>query len=69
LHSYHNPKKQLDFWSKITDINKKQFIKPYEKPNVGKRIHKNYQGCIAIKYHSNDLARRLNSIAKAFLEN
>lgn len=68
LHSYHNPKLQLDFWSKITDIDKKQFIKPYRKFNSGKRIHENYQGCIAIKYHSNDLARRLNSIAKAFLK-
>ncbi|MEK9170408.1 MAG: helix-turn-helix domain-containing protein [Patescibacteria group bacterium] len=68
LHSYHNPQKQLDFWSKMTDINKKQFTKPYLKPNTGKRIHDDYQGCIAIRYHSNDLARRINSIAKAFLE-
>lgn len=68
LHSYHNPERQLDFWSKITDINRRQFIKPYQKKNSEKRIHKDYQGCIAIKYHSNDLARRLNIMAKAFLE-
>lgn len=68
LHSYHNVSKQLDFWSKITDINKEQFIKPYIKLNTGKRIHRHYEGCIAIKYHSNDLARQLNAIAKAFLE-
>ncbi len=67
LHSYHNVQEQLDFWSNITDINKRQFIKPYMKINSGKRIHDNYQGCIAIRYHSNDLARRLNSIAKAFI--
>lgn len=67
LHSYHNPQKQLDFWSHITDINKEQFVKPYIKSNSGKRIHDGYQGCIAIRYHSNDLARRLNSIAKAFI--
>ncbi len=67
LHSYHSSKRQLDFWSKITDINKQQFIKPYKKANSGKRIHKNYQGCVSVMYHSSDLARRLIAIAKAFL--
>jgi len=68
LHGYHSSKKQLDFWSKVTDIDKSQFIKPYLKPNTGKRIHENYEGCISIKYHSNDLARRLIAFAKAYLE-
>lgn len=67
IHSYHSPEKQLDFWSKVTDINKQQFIKPYRKPNTGKRIHQDYQGCISITYHSSDLARRLTAVAKAFL--
>lgn len=67
IHSYHSAQKQLDFWSKITDINKQQFIKPYRKPNGGKRIHENYQGCISVAYHSTDLARRLLAIARAFL--
>jgi transcriptional regulator with XRE-family HTH domain len=67
LHSYHSPEKQLDFWSKVTDINKQQFIKPYQKPNTGKRIYENYQGCISVVYHSSDLARRLIAIAKAYL--
>ena len=68
LHGYHYPKKQLDFWSKVTDIDKSQFIKPYLKPNTGKRIRENYEGCISIKYHSNDLARRLIAFAKAYLD-
>lgn len=67
LHSYHSPAKQLDFWSKITKINKKQFIRPYFKVNSGKRIRSNYPGCISVKYHSNDLARRVMATAKAFL--
>lgn len=67
LHNYHSPSKQLDFWSKVTKINKRQFIKPYRKPNSGKRIHSNYQGCISVKYHSTDLARRVMATAKAFL--
>ena len=67
LHEYHNLKKQIDFWSKITNIPKKQFIKPYLKPNTGKRIKENYQGCISIRYHDVDISRRLLMIAKAFL--
>jgi hypothetical protein len=66
--SYHSPQKQLDFWSKVTDIKREQFIKPYRKANSGKRIHPNYQGCINIRYHDNDLARRLMAVAKAFLK-
>lgn len=68
LHSYHSPRQQLDFWSKVTDIDKQQFIKPYIKPNSRKRIRPHYQGCISIRYHSNDLARRLLAIAKGFLK-
>jgi len=68
LHGYHSPQKQLDFWSKITDIDKRQFIKPYLKPNTGKRLHENYEGCISIKYHDNDLARRLTAFSKAYLD-
>jgi hypothetical protein len=67
LHSYHSPQKQLDFWAKVTDINKQQFIKPYQKANSGKRIRENYQGCLNLRYYSNDLARRLMAIAKAFM--
>lgn len=67
LHEYHDLRKQLDFWSKVTNIPKEQFIKPYRKPNTGKRIREGYQGCIGIRYHSNNLARELMGIAKAFL--
>ena len=67
LHKYHDPAKQLDFWSQITNIKKSQFIKPYQKPNTGKRIREGYQGCATIYYHSNDLARRLLMFARAFL--
>lgn len=66
LHAYHDAAAQLDFWSKITNIKKAQFIKPYQKANTGKRIREGYQGCVSIYYHSNDLARQLLIFAKAF---
>ncbi|MBU1993021.1 hypothetical protein KKG51_04975 [Patescibacteria group bacterium] len=67
LHRYHNPHKQLNFWSKVTKISKSQFIKPYLKTNTGKRIKKDYPGCISIKYHSTDVARQLLMTAEVFL--
>lgn len=68
LHSYHSAEKQLDFWSKITDIDKRQFNKPYRKANSGKRKRIGYQGCINVCYGSADLSRRLIAIAKAYLQ-
>ncbi|TSC52287.1 MAG: Uncharacterized protein LiPW41_498 [Parcubacteria group bacterium LiPW_41] len=65
LHSYHNPGKQLEFWSKTANIPLERFIKPYQKKNTGKRIKENYQGCITIKYYNNDLARRVLMLGKA----
>jgi hypothetical protein len=68
LHAYHSAKRQLDFWSKITDIDKRQFVRPYQKPNTGKRKRENYEGCISVRYYSADLARRLMAVAKAYLQ-
>lgn len=68
LHEYHDPNKQLAFWSYITNIPPHQFIKPYMKPHTGKRTRKNYPGCISIRYGSNDTARQLLATAKAFFE-
>lgn len=67
LHGYHSAKKQIDFWSKITKIPKKQFIKPYRKPNTGKRIKLSYQGCVNLRYNDVKVARELLGIGQAFL--
>lgn len=67
LHSYHNPKKQLEFWSNITEIPLKQFIKPFFKVNSGRRIRKDYNGCVSIRYHDVIIGRQLLMTAKAFL--
>ncbi len=65
IHKYHDAKKQLDFWSKTTNIPLERFIKPYQKSNTGKRVRKDYQGCVSIRYYSNDLARRILMLGKA----
>lgn len=67
LHNYHNSKKQLKFWTKITDIPLSNFIKPYKKKNTGKRTKEGYNGCVSIRYHDVKIARQLLMVAKAFL--
>lgn len=66
LHSYHNEDKQLEYWSKITDIPVNQFIKSFKKENSGKRIRPNYQGCLQIRYHDSEIGRDLLMTGKAF---
>jgi hypothetical protein len=67
LHEYHSLEMQLDFWSKVTNIDKRQFIRPYIKGHTAKRKREGYQGCISIRYYDADLARRLTATAKAYL--
>jgi transcriptional regulator with XRE-family HTH domain len=67
LHQYHNQRKQIQFWSQATNIPEEQFIKLFLKKNTGKRVRKNYQGCIAIRYHNADTAKQLLMTAEAFM--
>lgn len=67
LHDYHDTKRQLQFWSKTTNIPLLQFIKPYRKPHTGNQQKIGYQGCAQIRYHDVVVARALQAIAKAYL--
>lgn len=68
LHEYHNAKKQLTFWSKVTGIPKCQFMKPYLKPHTGIQTRENYPGCIAVRYSDNNMGRRLLASSRVFSE-
>jgi hypothetical protein len=59
VHNYHNINKQIEFWSNITKIPKKQFTKPYNKPNTGKRIKEDYQGCISVRYYGKQIRQEM----------
>lgn len=65
VHDYHDVDSQIRFWSKVTNIPKPQFIKPYKKPHTGKQIRSDYQGCVSIRYHNTEIARQLMAQAKA----
>lgn len=49
LHSYHNQGEIINFWSKITKIDRENFH-IFRKNNLGKRIKKDYKGCISLRY-------------------
>jgi len=68
LHVYHDEKKQKEFWSRLTRISKKQFMKTFHKHNTGKRIRENYPGCIAVYYYDCKIARELRNLYKIFSE-
>lgn len=65
IHEYHDAVTQLKYWSHITGIPHKQFIKSYMKPHTGKQVRENYQGCASVRYHDANMARQLHAIAKA----
>ena len=59
LHSYHNEKTQIEFWSRVTGVPKSNFTKSFKKKNSGKRIRKDYQGCVSLRYYDARLAKKL----------
>ena len=65
LHTYHDVPDQIAYWSRITNIPKKLFNKPYQKTHTSIQIRDGYQGCASIRYHDADVARQLHSLAKA----
>lgn len=64
VHNYHDIDKQIEFWSKITRIPKTQFTKPYNKPNTGKRIKSDYQGCISVRYYGREMRQKIMFLIK-----
>lgn len=65
LHEYHNKEQILRFWSVITKVPLKQFIKPYLKTHTAIRKHSDYKGCITIRYYDVQIARELTAIYNA----
>lgn len=59
LHEYHDIHQQTKFWSNLTRIPKKQFSKPYNKPNTGKQKKNGYQGCISVRYYGRKIRQEM----------
>ena len=65
LHDYHDEKKQIAFWSKLTGIPPRQFYKSYRKPHTGVRRRADYPGCITINYYDKLVAREVFGLLSA----
>ncbi len=62
LHEYHDPIRQLEYWSKVTSIPLRQFHKSYLKANTGKNIREGYPGCISVRYLDGSIGKLLKMI-------
>jgi len=68
IHSYHQAKDQINYWSKITKVPTNQFNKPYLKQNTSIRKKPDYQGCVNIRYSDTSLTRTIIATGKAFFK-
>lgn len=66
LHSYHNQSEMVNFWSKLTAIDKNK-IHIYNKANSGLRKKENYKGCISIRYGDYRIFDEVMLIIKRFV--
>lgn len=66
LHDYHDPQKQLQYWSKVTTIPASQFHKSYLKPHTGKNTREGYPGCVSIRYLDRSVGKLLQMIYTEF---
>lgn len=66
VHSYHDPKQALEFWSKKLNIPIPQFWKIYLKPRSGKKqeYRKNFYGICNLHYASSAIQRELIALGK-----
>ncbi|MCX6755509.1 MAG: hypothetical protein NT068_03160 [Candidatus Nomurabacteria bacterium] len=68
LHSYHNENTQKKFWSNITNIPTKNFLKTFNKESTGSYKKEGYQGCIQVRYRDVVMGRKIQAVAKKFME-
>ena len=64
IHEYHQEKKQIRFWSKVTQIPTMQFSRSFHKKNTGKNIRVGYPGCLSIRYYDSKIQKELIFICK-----
>lgn len=68
LHDYHDENEQIHYWSAITKIPSRNFLRSYRKRNTKKRIKKGYPGCIALYYYDSNTTKMLKHLYEEFAE-
>lgn len=66
LHEYHDPERQLEYWSSVIGIPATQFHKSFLKPHTGKNKHPDYPGCVSIRYLDRQFGLLLQMIYNNF---
>ncbi len=66
IHSYHDPKEILNFWSEKLSVPTSQFWKIYLKPRSGKKkeYRRNFYGICNLHYASSAIQRELIALGK-----
>lgn len=65
LHDYHNREALVEYWSKITSVDKNN-IKVYIKNNTGLRKKMDYNGCVSVRYYNSLILDEVLLIIKRF---
>ncbi len=68
VHEYHNNESIKSYWLSVTKIPLSKFNKTYLKPNTRKRIRKNYNGTVSIRYYDHKIAKELRMIYNNFAQ-
>lgn len=63
-YSNQNPKKLINYWSKVTKVPKKQFLKPYIRHDFRVDGRKMFYGLIHVRYND----KKLLLLLKSFIE-
>lgn len=66
LHTYHNAKKQIRYWSELTKIPTTQ-LSTYIKRSDHKRKRTDYPGCLSLRYYDSTIAKELYYLYKGFI--
>ncbi|HOZ53518.1 MAG TPA: hypothetical protein PK142_02475 [bacterium] len=67
LHEYHCKKEMINFWSRITGIEKNSFS-VYNKPHTGINKKPGYKGCISIRYGDSRIFKEVFIIIDRFVK-
>lgn len=69
VHSYHNQKEAVDFWSALLKVPKSQFGKIYvKKRSTRKKFRENFQGICTIGYYDTRVRRELLALGLLMAE-
>ena len=65
LHTYHDREEMINFWSRVTKIEKNNFS-TYQKKNTGIATKEDYKGCVSVRCYNSLILDEILLIIKRF---